>query len=421
MTTGPFAAFILAAFMALASAALAEEPRAPAFETPFNLQASRILPPKLLSGPHHRVAETVANDGLMNTYTVRSRYGTYRVVSTALLAARVDEFKAMAAMDESGGAKEYGKGLVEGGENFVLGVKNLVTDPVNTFQNAASGVGKLFTRAEEGMTGSSASRYEDSAGAKLVGFASTRREQAVAYGVDPYSTNEQLREKLKTVAAPSYAGGVTTAGLKLLIPGGVGIAVSSVSGVNWLGQVDMAQPPADIRIHNRQALLDLGAGEASVWSFMDNAEYTPTQQSLIVKALTGMGRVGAVTTFLTVAARIENQDQALFTQRQALMYRGYHKRQDMVRGFVRLGAMAGALTYRGRLVLCLPLDHLCWTERVADVAAAVDLAGQKHRPSAVELWVAGTVSPTARKALEAKGWTVREKAGKELLGESLYL
>lgn len=417
--TWPLPAILLAALTALASLAQATPPRQPAFEQPFSLQASRILPPKLLSGPHHRVQETVENDGFMNTYTVRSRYGTYRVVSTALLATRVDEFKAMAAMDEASGAKEYGKGLWEGGENFVEGVKNLVTDPVNTFQSAASGVGKLFTRAEEGMTGSNPSRHEDSTGAKITGFASARREQALAFGVDPYSTNEQLREKLRAAAAPSYAGGVTTTGLKLLIPGGVGIAVSSVGGVNWLGQVDMSQPPPDIRIRNRETLKGLGAGEASIWSFMDNAEYTPTQQSLIVKALSGMGRVGAITTFLTTAATIDNQDQALFTQRQALMYRGYHRRADMVRGFVRLGSVAGVLSYRGRLVLCMPLDRLCWTEKAANMAAEVDAAAERYRPPAVELWVTGTVSQTARQALEARGWTVREKAGKELLGENL--
>src|SRR5215813_3951999 len=42
------------------------------YDTPAVLNASRILPPQLLSGPNHRVQEQVRNDGFINIYTVDS-------------------------------------------------------------------------------------------------------------------------------------------------------------------------------------------------------------------------------------------------------------------------------------------------------------------------------------------------------------
>ena len=409
---------VLTGLMATGLPGLAQNTTQEPFEKPANLVASSILPKALLSSPFHRVEEVVENDGYLNIYTVSSRFGNYRVVSTALLATRVDEFAAMAAMDKVSGAKEFGKGVWEGGAGVVEGVKNLVTAPGDTLESAASGVGKLFTRAGESMTGSKSSKHEDSSGAKLSGFAATRRETAVAFRVDPYSTNEPLQEKLHSLASAAYAGSLTAMGLKALIPGGVGIAVTSVSGVSWLGQIDLAQPPQDLRIKNRKLLGSMGITRDVSLAFMDNDEFTPTQQSRLVKALSDMGSPGGRSTFLRLAAGTENQDQALFRQRTALMYLGYSRKVGPIRGFVKLGGLVGAMA-GDKLVLCFPLDHLCWTAAVGKLTAGMGAAVANLRPAGVELWVTGTVSPTAKKALAAKKWVVREGAGKELLGEKI--
>ncbi len=49
----------------------------PGFESLPVLSASKILPPELLSGPNHRVQEKVKNDGIVNIYTIDSRFGTF--------------------------------------------------------------------------------------------------------------------------------------------------------------------------------------------------------------------------------------------------------------------------------------------------------------------------------------------------------
>ena len=47
------------------------------------VSASRILPAELLTGPNHRVQDRVRSDGIVNIYTIDSRFGTFTAVSTA--------------------------------------------------------------------------------------------------------------------------------------------------------------------------------------------------------------------------------------------------------------------------------------------------------------------------------------------------
>ncbi len=391
------------------------------FETGSELDARRILPPELFSGPDHQVEEAVENDGYLNTYTVKSRFGEYKVTSNYLLAVRVGEFKAMEVMDKGVGIKEFGLGVWQGGVSLVTGVKDLVLHPVDTMKSAASGVGKLFSRTEEGISGSPSSKYEDSTGAKMIGYASTRREYAKTFGVDPYSANQPMQKRLDSLARAGYAGGLTSMGLKALIPGGIGIAVSSVSGVNWLGEVDVAQPPADMRMANREALAAMGVDNATILRFMDNGEYTPTCQSLLVHALKALGRTGGMSAFVRQAARATGPDQALFRQRMAQMYAAYGAKVAAVEGFLTMGNLVGARAADGALVICLPVDHLCWTEGLALMAEAARPLRDTARGGVVQLWAAGTVSDLAKRVLTARGWQVREDAAQELMGEKLFV
>lgn len=385
------------------------------FEAPGNLRLADVAPLPLQKGPHHRVEERVDNDGFMNIYTVRSRYGTFRVTSTALLAIRVDECSAMAAMDEMNSGKEYGKGLAEGVKSVFTGAANLVTDPVNTVSSAASGVGRLFERTSESMNGSPPSRHEDSAMAKLTGYAETRRETAKAFGVDPYSTNPALLERLDRVAEAGHAGSLTAMGLKVLIPGGVGLAVATVGGVNWLNDVDVAKPPSELRLENRRLLQSLRLPEAAVTAFMDNSEYTPTQQTLLVKAVSRLPGVEGLAVMLRVAARATDQDQTFFRVRQARMMAAYHKRVEPLAKVFAVGQVLLAVTAGKTWVVCLPVDYLTWNAKSADAVAGI--RAELGPDKGVQIWLGGQASPLARKELLARGFTVRERAGRTLTDE----
>ena len=69
----------------------------------------------------------------------------------------------------------------------------------------------------------------------------------------------------------------------------------------------------------------------------------------------------------------------------------------------------------GVLIVVVPVDHLLWTPGIAgrhsqNMQDIRKISGV----TAGEIWLAGTISPTARKNLEAQNWTVYENKGRAL-------
>src|SRR5690349_7524049 len=123
------------------------------YESPIVLSASKILPPELISGPHHRVQEQVRNDGYLNVYTIDSKFGQFTAVSTAMLKKRVQEIDAIAVMEQIKGTNEYGASIKEAGLDTLAGMKSLITSPVQTVKGAVGGLGAAFRRAGDAMSG----------------------------------------------------------------------------------------------------------------------------------------------------------------------------------------------------------------------------------------------------------------------------
>lgn len=384
-------------------------------EQPTSLQAGRVLPKTLLSGPGFRVDPLVRTDGYMNMYLLHSRYGDIRVVSTALLSTRIGEVLAMQAMDRMDASREFVSAVGDGGMSVLKGAADLVTKPVETVSGAVSGVGKMFTRAGESLFGSKASKYEDTGIQSVIGYSRVKREYALAFGVDPYSTNPLLAKHLERVTSAGYAGGLSATALKVMIPGGVGIAVSAVGGTHWLGEVDLAQPPTDLRRANRQKLETMGVDKGLAAEFIDNGEFTPTQQSLLVAALDTMKGVAGRDRFVRLALKTSDQDVALFRQRMAQSFAGYHRYVERLERLVALGEFVGARSVSGKLVLIFPLDSLYWTASIAKTAQALKRCAWELGMYQAEFWVSGQVSPMARAKIQSLGWVVREKADVVLL------
>src|SRR5260370_25114800 len=81
------------------------------YEIPPVLKAEDFLDAALLKGPHHQVEDKVVSDGVFNTYTITSQYGTFRVEGTSLAVLRIHEIGVIAQL------KEVDKAAVAAGGN----------------------------------------------------------------------------------------------------------------------------------------------------------------------------------------------------------------------------------------------------------------------------------------------------------------
>jgi len=387
-----------------------------AFEPSTTLNASKILPREILVGPNHRVEERVYNDGYLNRYTVLSKFGGFVAVSTPMLRKRINEINAMVRMEQIKGTKEFTSSLKEAGTDTLVGFKNLATKPVDTVKGAASGLAVAFRRAGDAITGPKRSDSEDSRVKDFIGFSKTKREYAYQFGVDAYTDNEKLQDRLDEIAWAGYAGGMTWAAAMAAVPGGAGLAITISGTHHLLNEVFRTTPPVDLRRMNAEKLKAMGVHEEVAEAFLNNSLYSPRHQTIFVHALNEMKGVRNRATFVRFAAATANVDTAFFRQRQAEMYAGYHKTIAPVEIFIALGEFAAVRTTKNEVVFNVPLDHLVWTEPMAKLLTAADSrVTQLTRPANKQLWVAGTVSARAKKEIENRGWQVQERSEERLL------
>jgi hypothetical protein len=404
-------------FTALLMMPLAGELRAQGtYEPSATLSASKILPPEILVGPNHRVEERVYNDGYLNRYTVLSKLGGFVAISTPMLRKRINEINAMVRMEQIKGTKEFTSSLKEAGTDTLVGFKNLVTKPVDTVKGAASGLAVAFRRAGDAIAGPKRSDAEDNRVKDFIGFSKTKREYAYQLGVDAYTDNEKLQDRLNEISWAGYAGGLTWAAAMAAVPGGAGMAIT-VSGTHkLLNEVFRTTPPVDLRRMNGEKLKAMGVHEEVADAFLNNSVYSPRHQTILVHALEEMKGVGNRATFVRFAAATANPEVAFFRQRQAEMYAGYHKTIAPIEIFIALGEFTAARTTKNEVVFNVPLDHLVWTQDMAKLLTAADYqVTQLTRPANKQLWVAGTVSARARKEIETRGWQVQERSEERLL------
>ncbi len=380
-------------------------------ETSPVLKASKILSKQELAGPNHKVEENVKNDGFLNHYAVQSRFGDFKVVSTFLLKKRIHEANAIAEMEKIKTSDTVMNSLEESGKKTVAGVKNLVTDPGNTLAGAGEGIGNLFGRAKEAFR-SDSSQAEDNPVESVIGLSKAKRKIAAKLGVDVYSANQALQQQLDRLGRADYIGGVgLSAGLSV-IPGGVGLFISTSGAARLLNDQINATPPAELRSQNRQKLLDMGLDAALTERFINNTIFSPREQTWLVAALVKMKGASNRELFLKVGLQANDRTTALLITQMAVMCAGYHHRISPIDRFYPVARVLYAQTKKGEVVLIVPTDYMTWNDRFSSAVSQIrDMMKDKK---SFALWTTGGVSKKAADHLSKAGWAVHTNVMPEL-------
>jgi hypothetical protein len=381
------------------------------YEAASEFNASSILPPELLSGPNHQVDSTVTNDGFLNIYTIKSKYGEVQATSTAKLRKYIHEINAVARMEEVKKSDEFKSGIKEKAGDVVSGAKGLVTDPVGTVSGAVSGVSKLFSRGKENLFGDARSDSETSRTKDLIGFSKTKRDYGFEFNVDVYSRNSILQEHLDDITWAGYGGNITMSALLVSVPGGTPV-ITATGGTELMNKVFRDSAPADLRKMNREKLASMGVSKDISDLFISNANYTPREQTILVDALANMKNTKQRSEYVKFAVLTDNADMSFFRQQQAQMYAGYNKSVKPVKEFISIREISIAKTKDNKIVFNIPLDYMVWTKGLEGVASIItqEVTGMKDITGR-EIWVTGKFSRLAKENLGKMGWEVHEGSG----------
>jgi hypothetical protein len=201
-----------------------------------------------------------------------------------------------------------------------------------------------------------------------------------------------------------------------MVPGGAGAFLSVTGTSRLLNDLIATTAPADLRKLNRQKLGAMAVDAAVADGLIGNGVFSPRHQTILVGALEELNGTADRGAFVQFAASADREDVAFFRQRTAEMYAGFHRRVARVERFVAAGGMVAARTAGPALVLCLPLDHVLWTEPVARV---LDALGGRARDLGLpekHLWLSGTASARTREQLQPRGWVLHEQGEAQLGG-----
>ena len=411
-----FALLVGGALLASAYPSLAQT----AYETPPKLKASKILPPALLKGPVFHVDEEVVNDGYMNTYTIESQFGTFTANSDEELRIRVGEVNAIAKMDELARSEQFIKGVGKAGKDVLDSSKDLVFHPVETFKDTTGGVKAMFQSVRRGVgeLGEEGGGVGSIDVGEMIGYSRAKRQYAAEFGVDPYSTNPVVQAQLTRLSKAGFVGDVGAGAALGFLDGGVGMTMSVLGNLQTLKEELRDKSPDELRELNEKRLRAMGVEQSVIDLYLGNYVFSPTYQTAFVSALDEIHGAADRGQFVKVAVLAKDEDQALFRLFQARMYANYHKSVKPIQAFVLVSKLlvVAARTPDGALVVNVPADDVFFTSSLADFFEAAR-SGLDNVPgvSRKELWIAGGMSPTARKWLTDSGWQVHTDARKQLL------
>ena len=377
-------------------------------------RASALLPGQSLAGPNYRIEETVRNDGFMNRYTVTVDGKAYPVDGNALMRIRLSELKALEFMETVKKSDVYTKALKTAATGPLSTAKGMVTEPVDTVKGAATGVGKFFGNIGHAMFGG-ASEQEEGVFKTVIGFATAKRKFAYEFGIDPYTTFPPVKEVLEEIAWAGAGGGLTVSAAFMGIPGVGGGVVRGTKTADAMNRLVRDKSPAELKKINARKLKKMTVNDSVAELFLEHPKFSPTRKTHLVNALAFVG-VYDRQHFIERAILVQDETMAFFMQRWAEMFAAYHIKVKPLARFYRLGKMPIAQRPDGTLIAVLPLDHLIWTNEIAarHTANMRDITKIGGGVSGGEIWIEGTVSAAARKALEAQNWVVKENVAKQL-------
>lgn len=392
------AIFAVALFAAPMSAGLA----AP-LEKPKTVGAQVFLGPTVI-GPNYKVKPQARSDGMMRLFTVETPYGEFQFDGIEFTKMRLRELDAVAALEKMSQSDRFMNALGRAAFAPVKFGADLITNPIDTINRSMSGVANMFDRAGAGLANTRADR--DNLVESLLGVSDTQRELAVELGVDPYTDFPPLATRLKQMAGAMASGGLPVKAGLALIPGGAGIAVSSVSSVGNAKDSLRSKTPAQLVAETRGNLQKLEVPDSTIDRLVENRNYTPADLLIMSRALLQIGAQDSVV-FVDDAAKANTRDLAFYQRRLAELMAA---RNGALGGLASFTAAAGHvvnISRNGAVVAVFPLDDIAWTELLRRAFVATSAQLRNDRPGG--RWnfaTTGAVSPMAAEQIKKLGWKI---------------
>jgi hypothetical protein len=344
----------------------------------------------------------------MFTYTVDSDYGTYQATGDYALQKLLNELPVIESLKEISRTEAFADSVVHAAKSPLRFGEGLITDPVDTVTGIPRGLFSIFENVGEAvMTESDPS--EDSRAEQALFVSSWKRDYCAKLGCDVYSSNKVLQEELNRIGWAAAIGGLTISGATTVASGGAVMIFSTVRTADQLNEALRAEPPARLRLINKEKLQGMGLPEALIQKFLDHPAFTPRHDTLIVDALSKLDGVKGRDHFLELCLRAQDEVGANYFQNVADILVGYHTKVARLTEIVPLLGISAATASNGRTLVPVAWDYGVFEKAVAQrMDYAVAEFARRGLGAKFDVWTTGRVSAKLKAEAAARGFTVVE-------------
>jgi hypothetical protein len=391
MRRGLFTLFIAASVVSVTTASSTD-----ALELPKPQPVEKYLG-KSAAGANYTVKPIVRFD-------VDTPYGKFAFDGVEFTKLRLHELDAVAAIEKMSQSEAFGQAFGRAALGPIKFGADLITKPVDTVERSLSGIGNMFDRIGAGLSNTRADR--DNVVESLLGVSDTQRELAVSLDVDPYTDFPPLAQRLKEMASIMAGGGLPVRAGLSFVPGGIGIAVSSVATVSSAKDTLRDKTAAQVIAEARATLASLGVSDESASRLVENRNYTPADLLIMARALKQLNAQDT-TAFVDHASGAGSRNVAFYHRRRAQIIAARSNQLGGIVSFVTFGGQAINVARNGNIVAAFTVDDIAWTEVQQRTFVAVTAEIQRAKPGATPvLATTGAVTPLAAAEIGKRGWKI---------------
>jgi len=359
---------------------------------------------KAATGTNYTVNPIVRSDGVMRIFDVDTPYGNFAFDGIEFAKLRIHELNAIAAIEKMSQSEEFGKAFGRAALGPIKFGADLITNPAGTVERSLSGIGNMFDRVGAGLSNNRADRdgFVDS----LIGVSDTQRELAVDLDVDPYTDFPPLAQKLKEMAGVMASGGLPIKAGLSFVPGGIGIAISSVATVSDARDTLRSKTAAQVIAETRATLLGLGIPDENISRLVENRNYTPADLLIMALALKKLNAENT-TAFVDHVAGAGTRNLAFYHRRRAQILAARSNELGGIVSFVTFGGQPINITRNGNVVAAFTVDDIAWTDVQQRTFIAATAEIQRMKPGTTPvLATTGAVTPMAAAEIGQRGWKI---------------
>lgn len=179
------------------------------------------------------------------------------------------------------------------------------------------------------------------------------------------------------------------------VPGGIGIAVSSVATVSDARDTLRSKTAAQVIAETRATFLGLGIPDARISRLVENRNYTPADLLIMALALKKL-KAENTTAFVDHVAGAGTRNVAFYHRRRAQILAARSNELGGIVSFVTFGGQPINIARNGNVVAAFTVDDISWTDvqQCTFIAATAEIQRMKPGTTPV-LATTGAVTPMA--------------------------